>query len=184
MPTGKVSHFGGKADKMDRENHLAHIRLRKSPLDTIRFHQNTSLKNLFIPLLDASLLYRNNPQFGLSAALNTNFPYYADRSTEKPKLYDTENPIMVFTYNNKSALALRIDYGPHPTTGRLFDLSPGLLRFLGADTDSVVTARPATTAEKIAFWSGKFRRQEDIDIIIPLLFLSSLAILALKGLKK
>ncbi len=42
-------------------------------------------------------------------------------------------------FRGKSAIARAVDWGPNVKTGRVADLSPGLLNFLGASTDDVVT---------------------------------------------
>jgi hypothetical protein len=45
-------------------------------------------------------------------------------------LVNVKNP-----QNNKTAQAKPVDWGPHERTGRVADLSPGLARFLGLNTD-------------------------------------------------
>lgn len=184
MINGKISSFGGINDKMDRLNNLARIKMYGSPLETVRFYQNTPLKNLFVPLWEAVKINNNFPNYGLSAYLNINFPYYAARTNENPKRYGIESDITVFNYLGKSTMALRIDYGPALWTGRTWDLSPGAMRFLDATTDSVVSARPATQSEKVLFWNNNYRKVDNTqyNIAMPLFLIGG--ILLLKGLKK
>jgi N-acetylmuramoyl-L-alanine amidase len=60
---------------------------------------------------------------------------YADTSKEflRRALARVENPA-----NGRTADARPVDWGPHPSTGRVADLSPGLAAALGLNTDDVV----------------------------------------------
>lgn len=48
--------------------------------------------------------------------------------------------------NSRSAQVRAVDWGPHETTGRIADLSPGLARFLGLKTDDIVNVVIPTPA--------------------------------------
>lgn len=54
-----------------------------------------------------------------------------------------ENCFMVVTnpVSKKSAVALISDWGPHKRTGRKFDLSLPLMRYLEVETDDVITGQ-------------------------------------------
>jgi hypothetical protein len=78
---------------------------------------------------------------GLGRRLNPDQYYFACRwnYAETPReflrraLARVENPA-----NGRAADARPVDWGPHPSTGRVADLSPGLAAALGLDTDDVV----------------------------------------------
>lgn len=78
---------------------------------------------------------------GLARRLNPDKFYVAcrwDYSTTHPDalarvLVKVTNPA-----NGRSAYAKPVDWGPHPNTGRVADLSPGLALFLGLRTNDVV----------------------------------------------
>lgn len=182
MISGKISSFGGINDKVDRLNNLARIKMHGSPLETVRYYQNTPLKGLFVPLWEAVKIAQNHPDYGLSGYLDTEFPYYADRTSEIPKRYGTDSDITVFNYLGRSIMALRIDFGPALYTGRKWDLSPGAMKFLNAQTDNVVSARPATKLEKILFWQKNYRNISDSNYnLLPMVLIG---FLLMKGFKK
>jgi hypothetical protein len=78
---------------------------------------------------------------GLGRRLNPNQYYfacrwnYADTPREflRRALARVENPA-----NGRAVDARPVDWGPHPSTGRVADLSPGLAAALGLDTDDIV----------------------------------------------
>jgi hypothetical protein len=78
---------------------------------------------------------------GLGRRLNPDKYYFACRwnYNETPReflkraLARVENPA-----NGRAADARPVDWGPHPSTGRVADLSPGLAAALGLQTDDVV----------------------------------------------
>ncbi len=78
---------------------------------------------------------------GLGRRLDPKQFYFACRwnYTDTPKeflrraLARVENPA-----NGRTADARPVDWGPHPSTGRVADLSPGLAAALGLNTDDVV----------------------------------------------
>ncbi len=88
---------------------------------------------------------------GVGRRLNPDQYYFACRwnYADTPKeflrraLARVENP-----QNGRAVDARPVDWGPHPSTGRVADLSPGLAAALGLDTDDVVkitiSARRAT----------------------------------------
>ncbi len=73
---------------------------------------------------------------------------YAETSKEflRRALARVENPA-----NGRAVDARPVDWGPHPSTGRVADLSPGLAAALGLDTDDIVritiSARRATAVK-------------------------------------
>ncbi|HEU0274266.1 MAG TPA: N-acetylmuramoyl-L-alanine amidase [Candidatus Udaeobacter sp.] len=78
---------------------------------------------------------------GLGRRLNPDRYYFACRwnYTDTPReflrraLARVENPA-----NGRVADARPVDWGPHPSTGRVADLSPGLAAALGLNTDDIV----------------------------------------------
>lgn len=78
---------------------------------------------------------------GLGRRLNPDQYYFACRwnYTETPKeflrraLARVENPA-----NGRAVDARPVDWGPHPSTGRVADLSPGLAAAVGLNTDDIV----------------------------------------------
>ncbi len=78
---------------------------------------------------------------GLGRRLNPDRYYfacrwnYADTPREflRRALARVENPV-----NGRAAEARPVDWGPHPSTGRVADLSPGLAAALGLNTDDAV----------------------------------------------
>ncbi len=78
---------------------------------------------------------------GLGRRLNPDQYYFACRwnYAETPReflrraLARVENPA-----NGRAADARPVDWGPHPSTGRVADLSPGLAAALGLNTDDIV----------------------------------------------
>src|SRR4029453_13688217 len=124
---GKMSTFGGPHD------------LGMSPDEGLALFSNADLKNpkysyLFLPAPPPSTS-------GLGRRLNPDQYYFACRwnYADTPKeflrraLARVENPA-----NGRAADARPVDWGPHPSTGRVADLSPGLAAALGLQTDDVV----------------------------------------------
>ena len=124
---GKMSTFGGPRDTgMSADEGLA--------LFTQADLQNPKYSYLFLPTAPPDTT-------GLGRRLNPDKYYFAcrwnynDTSKEllKRALARVENPS-----NGRAADARPVDWGPHISTGRVADLSPGLAAALGLQTDDVV----------------------------------------------
>lgn len=124
---GKMSTFGGPHD------------LGMSPDEGLALFSNADLKDprysyLFLPAPPPGTS-------GLGRRLNPDKYYFACRwdYTATPKeflrraLARVENPA-----NGRAVDARPVDWGPHPATGRVADLSPGLAAALGLNTDDIV----------------------------------------------
>jgi N-acetylmuramoyl-L-alanine amidase len=124
---GKMSTFGGPHD------------LGMSPDEGLALFSNTDLKDpkysyLFLPAPPPGTS-------GLGRRLNPDQYYFACRwdYTATPKeflrraLARVKNPA-----NGRAVDARPVDWGPHPSTGRVADLSPGLAAALGLNTDDIV----------------------------------------------
>jgi hypothetical protein len=124
---GKMSTFGGPHDLgMAANEDLA--------LFTKPDLQDPKYAYLFLPASPpgtSGLGRRLNPdQYYFACRWN-----YADTPREflRRALARVENPA-----NGHAADARPVDWGPHPSTGRVADLSPGLAAALGLNTDDVV----------------------------------------------
>jgi hypothetical protein len=124
---GKMSTFGGPQDLgMAANEDLA--------LFTKADLQNPKYSYLFLPAPPPGTS-------GLGRRLNPDRYYFACRwnYAETPReflrraLARVENPA-----NARVADARPVDWGPHPSTERVADLSPGLAAALGLDTDDIV----------------------------------------------
>jgi hypothetical protein len=124
---GKMSTFGGPHDLgMAANEDLA--------LFTKADLQNPKYAYLFLPAPPPGTS-------GLGRRLNPEQYYFACRwnYAETPReflrraLARVENPV-----NGRAVDARPADWGPHPSTGRVADLSPGLAAALGLDTDDIV----------------------------------------------
>jgi N-acetylmuramoyl-L-alanine amidase len=124
---GKMSTFGGPLD------------FGMAPDEGLALFEKPDLTNpkyayLFLPAPPpgtSGLGRRLNPQqYYFACRWN-----YADTSKEflRRALARVENPA-----NGRTADARPVDWGPHPSTGRVADLSPGLAAALGLNTDDVV----------------------------------------------
>jgi hypothetical protein len=120
---GKCSHFGGPDDTGVSGNEgLAFL------------YEVEDAPHLFLPEQpsDAS---------GLARRLNPNIFYVACRwdydVTSKTMLADPKRQAIVRA-GNKEFYAWPADWGPHEDTGRVADLSPGLMNALDLDTDDEV----------------------------------------------
>jgi N-acetylmuramoyl-L-alanine amidase len=124
---GKMSTFGGPLD------------FGMAPDEGLALFDKADLTNpkyayLFLPAPPPSTS-------GLGRRLDPKQYYFACRwnYTDTPKeflrraLARVENPA-----NGRAADARPVDWGPHPSTGRVADLSPGLAAALGLDTDDIV----------------------------------------------
>ena len=104
---------------------------------------------------------------GLARRLNPDAPYLAVRWSYEGYSKDELRDALFMVYaprTGRAALARAVDWGPHTDTGRVADLSPGLLHdVLGIDTDDDVEIfwpvadtqkPPAQTALTVAISSG------------------------------
>ena len=124
---GKMSTFGGPRDTgMSAAEGLALF----TPAD----FQNPKYSYLFLPTPPPGIT-------GLGRRLNPDKYYFAcrwnyndtPREFLKRALACVENPA-----NGRAVDARPVDWGPHISTGRVADLSPGLAAALGLQTDDVV----------------------------------------------
>jgi len=124
---GKMSTFGGPHD------------LGMSPDEGLALFNNADLKDprysyLFLPAPPPGTS-------GLGRRLNPNQFYFACRwnYAETPKEFLRRALARVENPKTGDAVDARpVDWGPHPSTGRVADLSPGLAAALGLNTDDVV----------------------------------------------
>src|SRR5438067_2308856 len=124
---GKMSTFGGPHDLGMAANEDVAL-FSKADL------QNPKYTYLFLPASPPGTS-------GLGRRLNPDQYYFACRCdyAATPKeflrraLARVENPA-----NGRAADARPVDWGPHPSTGRVADLSPGLAAALGLNTDDIV----------------------------------------------
>lgn len=121
---GKCSHFGGPNDQgVDQDEGLAFI------------YNVDEAPYLFLPETD------DNQYDGLARRLNPLVPYVACRwdYNTTPKEMLTKYAALVKSVETGVALkALPADWGPHQDTGRVADLSPGLMDYLNLRTDDEV----------------------------------------------
>jgi N-acetylmuramoyl-L-alanine amidase len=89
---------------------------------------------LFLP-------YQPEGTSGLARRLNPYVHYVAcrwDYETTPREVLRTEVALVRSLEHGTSLMAFPADWGPHESTGRIADLSPGLMRDLGLDTDDEV----------------------------------------------
>jgi len=123
--SGKCSHFGGPGDTTG-----------VSQDEGLAFHHaiDETNQHLFLPI---------NAGTGLARQLNPYVNYVACRwdysVTSKDMLATSGDRAMVRSIDtNISLLAFPADWGPNENTGRVADLSPGLMEALGISTDDEV----------------------------------------------
>jgi hypothetical protein len=121
--TGKVSWFGGPDDDgVDPDEGLAFIqKIEQAP-------------HLFLP-------YQPEGSTGLARRLNPNIHYIACRwdYSKTPHAMLLNETALVRSVNTGMELtAFPADWGPHESTGRVADLSPGLMADFGLTTDDEV----------------------------------------------
>ena len=140
--SGKCSWFGGPKDHgMTPDEGLALF----EPIDIPHYPK------LFLPEQPKGLP-------GISHRLNPDTFYLAMRwdYIKTPREWLRDNTVTVSALKtNKSAIAYPVDWGPNIATGRIADLSYGLLTFLGIETDDVVIVEIMTPEEGIGTVSGK-----------------------------
>ena len=120
--TGKMSFFGGPDDRGVSPS---------EGLAILDFSHLNQFREYFLPQQPPGTT-------GLARRLNPDAAYIACRwdYDVSPKAYlrsikvEVSNP-----RTGQKELALPVDWGPHRNTGRVADLSPGLARRLGLETD-------------------------------------------------
>jgi len=90
---------------------------------------------------------------GLARRLNPNVPYIALRFDYDVHPKDTLVGALALvraTKTGRQMIAFAADWGPHIDTGRIADISPGLMTYLGIETDDEVEVIfPYTRGEPI-----------------------------------
>jgi hypothetical protein len=128
--TGKCSHFGGPEDTgVSSSEDLAWW---ESWDDVVE----DGAEHLFLDEQPPNTT-------GMARRLNPDVYYFAARfdydETPKTMLADQKNRAVVYApATDKAHLAHAADWGPHTSTGRAADLSPGLMDALGIETDDTV----------------------------------------------
>jgi hypothetical protein len=121
--TGRCSHFGGPDDT------------GVSPSEGLAFIQSVDdAPQLFLP-------YQPEGSTGLARRLNPYIHYVACRwdygTTPKPSLLE-DVALVRATESGLAMAAFPADWGPNENTGRVADISPGLMADLGITTDDEV----------------------------------------------
>ena len=120
--SGKVSHFGGPND------------MGVSPEEGLAFiYQLEEAPHLFLP-------FQPEGTTGLARRLNPFVHYVAcrwDYIITPPEVLLSKQAL-VRTEDGKELTAFPSDWGPHTDTGRIADISPGLMKDLGLKTDDEV----------------------------------------------
>jgi hypothetical protein len=154
--TGKVSHFGGPSDT------------GVSPSEDLAWWEDWDgviddhAENLFMP-------HQPPNTTGLARRLNPNKFYIAMRwdydQFSKDHLATSGDRALVRAANGRQFLARPADWGPNENTGRIADISPGLMTALGLETDDEVTVTyPADVAVELPPWSPRPRVVVDLGI--------------------
>jgi hypothetical protein len=120
--SGKVSHFGGPDD------------MGVAPDEGLAFiYEIDQAPHLFLP-------YQPTGTTGLARRLNPDIHYVACRwdYTQTPRDLLLKELAQVRTNTGLALSAYPADWGPHVNTGRIADLSPGLMEDLGIKTDDEV----------------------------------------------
>jgi hypothetical protein len=121
--SGTVSWFGGPDD------------MGVAPNEPLAFiYDVTDAPHLFLP-------YQPEGTSGLARRLNPNIHYIAlrwDYDLTPPEMLLTERALIRAPYTGITLTAFPADWGPHVDTGRIADISPGLMEDLGIETDDTV----------------------------------------------
>lgn len=147
--SGKISTFGGPDDKGDRIYGQAYVSGASSP--KALWERHPKLVEMGVLRKDIARLdkypsvtdWRDlEHKASTSWALNPNSYYIAMRwaiAGRSMGYMNANNPrLLVWSEEtNKAVVCLRTDYGPHPRTGRLMDLSNGAMKALGLKTDRI-----------------------------------------------
>lgn len=126
MLKGKCSIFGGPDDKgMTPQEGLAVYEHHEADLRLDLFYQRSEHQTL-----------------GTSKRLKPDAYYFAYRFPLNPRPERSILQASQWLFHNptsgKFCVAWLTDYGPHPDTGRCFDLSHGLANALQVETDSII----------------------------------------------
>src|SRR4249920_1189885 len=138
--TGKVSHFGGPSD------------IGVSPSEDLAWWEDwddvveDKATELFLP-------HQPPNTTGLARRLNPDKFYLAMRwdydTFSKDHLATSGDRALVRAENGRQFLARPCDWGPNENTGRVADISPGLMTALGIETDDEITVTyPAEGVER------------------------------------
>src|SRR5262245_5903782 len=123
MVTGTCSYFGGPDDS------------GVSPSEGLALYQSVEqAPHLFLATQPPGTT-------GLARRLNPHVPYLACRWNYDmaPKSELIEHVAIVRALKTgRRMIAFPVDWGPHEDTGRVADISPGLMEYLGIETDDVV----------------------------------------------
>jgi N-acetylmuramoyl-L-alanine amidase len=147
--TGKMSFFGGPADT------------GVSPSEGLALCEPSEVSTF----PDTMFLPQQPPgTTGLARRLNPDYPYVAARWDYDVTPRDYLQGVVVIVTNTKTGKSLSarpIDWGPNTNTGRAMDLSPGLCKNLGLETDDTArmviqlpAAAPVTRYGSICISSG------------------------------
>jgi hypothetical protein len=132
---GKVSHFGGPED------------LGVSPTEGLAFiYEVDDAPHLFLDEQPSGTT-------GLARRLNPLVPYIAmrwDYSQTPPDMLLTHLALVIAPKTHRAFRAWPADWGPGEQTGRVADISPGLMKALKIETDDeVIVIFPQPTLEEI-----------------------------------
>jgi hypothetical protein len=137
--TGKVSYFGGPEDTgVSSSEDLAWWETWEHVVDD-------HAEDLFLPKQPpgtTGLARRLDPdKFYIACRWSYDEPYQSKEELPKHKA-------LVRAENGRQFLASPADWGPNENTGRIADISPGLMEALGIETDDIVTVTyPAKGAD-------------------------------------
>jgi|SRR4249919_3946061 len=145
--TGRVSYFGGPADT------------GVSPSEDLAWWEDwddvveDKATELFLP-------HQPPNTTGLARRLNPDKFYLAMRwdydTFSKDHLATSGDRALVRAENGRQFLARPCDWGPNENTGRVADISPGLMTALGIETDDEVTVTyPASTPVEVPPWTPR-----------------------------
>jgi hypothetical protein len=154
--TGRVSHFGGPEDT------------GVSPSEDLAWWETwdqvvkDNAEDLF-------LSEQPSGTTGLARRLDSDRFYIAMRWPyevfSKAHLATSGDMALVRANNGRQYLARPADWGPNENTGRVADISPGLMEALGIDTDDEITVTyPAKDVEIVPPWTPPVRVTVDLSV--------------------
>jgi len=145
--SGKCSSFGGPDDAGDRMYGQAFLYDVTAPNEINQYMPKLVDKGFFrreVLDLDEFPIVTDyegrEHKAGLSWALDPSAPYCAVLLDQEwiGHLRGDRCPSMMVSYNGKSIVCRLTDRGPATRTGRMIDLSPGAMEYLGVKTDQKV----------------------------------------------